>query len=281
MFKGELFSRWRNKQQERNKQYWNILESMEEGYYETDLTGTFTILNGSMCRIFGYPKEELMGMNDRQYLDNETGKRMYQVYNTVYRTGEPAKECDYEIIRKDGTKGFIEASISLMKDLSGKPIGFRGLIRDVTERKLAEEALHKSEVKYRTLFEESKEPLFITTTDGKFVELNEAMVQLFGYGSKEELMKIPVAQTYFNPEDRNKFKEIMAKQNYVKDMELELKRKDGGKINALLTVVTRKETEGNTAGYKGTIKDITERKLAEEALQRSEEAFRSSMTMHP
>ena len=274
MFKGELFSRWRNKQQERNEQYWNILESMEEGYYETDLTGTFTILNGSMCRIFGYPKEELMGMNDRQYLDNETGKRMYQVYNTVYRTGEPAKECDYEIIRKDGTKGFIEASISLMKDLSGKPIGFRGLIRDVTEHKLAEEALHKSEVKYRTLFEESKEPLFITTTDGKFVELNEAMVQLFGYGSKEELMKIPVAQTYFNPEDRNKFKEIMAKQNYVKDMELELKRKDGGKINALLTVVTRKETEGNTAGYKGTIKDITERKLAEEALQRSEEAFR-------
>jgi PAS domain S-box-containing protein len=76
MFKGELFSRWRNKQQERNKQYWNILESMEEGYYETDLTGTFTTLNGSMCRIFGYPKEELMGMNDRQYLDNETGKNV-------------------------------------------------------------------------------------------------------------------------------------------------------------------------------------------------------------
>src|SRR5512139_1247471 len=115
MYKGKLFSRWRNKQQERHEQYWNILESMEEGYYETGLTGTFTILNGSMCRIFGYSKEELMGMNDRQYLDNETAKRMNQVYNTVYRTGEPAKECDYEITRKDGTKGFIEASISLMK----------------------------------------------------------------------------------------------------------------------------------------------------------------------
>ena len=275
MFKGELFSRWRNKQQERNEQYWNILESMEEGYYETDLTGTFTILNGSMCRIFGYPKEELMGMNDRQYLDNETAKRMYQVYNNVYRTGEPAKECDYEIIRKDGTKGFIEASILLKKDPSGKPIGFRGLIRDVTEHKLAEQALHESEMKYRTLFDESKEPLFITTTDGRFLDLNSAMVQLLGYENKEDLMKVKVGQTYYNPEERIKFQEVMAKQNYVKDMELELRRKDGCKTDALLTVTTRKDREGNIIGYKGTIKDITERKQAEEALRQSEEKYRN------
>jgi len=275
MLKLELFSKWRNKQRESDEQYWNILENIEEGHYETDLTGTFTILNDSMCRIFGYPREELMGMNDRQYLDKETAKRMYQVYNKVYRTGEPDRECDYEIIRKDGTKGFIEASISLKKDPSGKPMGFRGLIRDVTERRLAEQALHESEIKYRTLFDESKEPLFITTTDGRFIDLNAAMVQLLGYENREELIKVKVAQTYYNPEDRTKFQEIMAKQNYVKDMELELKRKDGSKIHALLTVNTRKDPEGNIVGYKGTIKDITERKLAEEALRQSEEKYRN------
>ena len=87
----------------------------------------------------------------------------------------------YEIIRKDGTKGFIKASISLKKDPSRQTDGVQtDLIRDVTERKLAEQALHESEDKYRTLFDESKEPLFITTTDGKFVDLNAAMVQLFG-----------------------------------------------------------------------------------------------------
>jgi PAS domain S-box-containing protein len=275
MFKLGLFSKLRNKQRESEEQYRNILESIEEGYYETDLTGNFTFLNDSMCRIFGYPREELMGMNDRQYLDKETAKRMFQVYNKVYRTGEPGRECVYRVIRKDGTKEYIEASISLKKDPSGKPLGFRGIIRDIAERKLAEQALHESEDKYRTLFDDSKEPLFITTTDGKFVDLNEAMVQLFGYDNKEELMKIKVAQTYFNQEDRSKFQEIMARQNYVKDMEIELRRKEGRKIYALLTVTTRKDREGNIIGYRGTIKDITERKQAEEALRQSEEKYRN------
>jgi PAS domain S-box-containing protein len=275
MFNFGILSKLRSKQRESEERYRDILKNIEEGYYEVDLSGTFAYLNDSICRIFGYPKEELIGMNDRQYLDKETAKRIFEVYNKVYRTGEPSRECDYEIIRKDGTRGYVEASISLKKDPSGKPIGFRGIIRDVSERKLAEQALHESEVKYRTLFDESKEPLFITSTDGKFIDLNEAMVQLLGYENREELMKIGVAQTYFNPEDRNKFKEIMARQNYVKDMELELKRKDGGKIYALLTVTTRKNPGGNIIGYKGTIKDITERKLAEEALHQSEEKYRN------
>jgi light-regulated signal transduction histidine kinase (bacteriophytochrome) len=82
-----------------------------------------------------------MGMNDRQYTDQENAKKLFQAFNKVYRTGEPRRECDWEIIRKDGTKRYIEASVSLQKDPSGKPIGFRGIIRDITERKRAEEAL--------------------------------------------------------------------------------------------------------------------------------------------
>ncbi len=141
--------------------------------------------------------------------------------------------------------------------------------------KNSQEALRESEDKYRTLFDETKEPLFVTTTDGRFVDLNGAMVQLLGYDSKEDLMKIKVAQTYFNPEDRGKFQEIMARQNYVKDMELDLRRKDEARINALLTVTTRKDHDGNIIGYRGTIKDITERKRVEEALRQSEEKYRN------
>jgi PAS domain S-box-containing protein len=131
---------------ESEDKYRTVLENIEDGYYEVDLAGNFTFSNDSMCRILGYPKEELMGMNDRQYTDKENAKKVFQAFNKVYRTGEPRRECDWEIIRKDGTKKYVDASVSLRRDSSGKPIGFRGIVRDITERKRAEKALkEKSE----------------------------------------------------------------------------------------------------------------------------------------
>jgi PAS domain S-box-containing protein len=125
--------------QRSEEKYRTILENIEEGYYEVDITGNFTFFNDSICRIWGYPKEELIGMNDRQYTDQENAKKLFQTFNNVYTTGEPARGFGWEIIRKDGTKRYIEASVSLQKDSSDKPIGFRGIIRDITERKRAEE----------------------------------------------------------------------------------------------------------------------------------------------
>jgi PAS domain S-box-containing protein len=128
---------------ESEEKYRTILENIEEGYYEVDLAGNLTFCNDSICRMSGHTKEELMGMNDRQYTDQENAGRLYQAFNKVYRTGEPSRAFDWEVIRKDGTSICMEASVSLRKDSTGKPIGFRGIVRDVTERKRAEEALRE------------------------------------------------------------------------------------------------------------------------------------------
>jgi len=128
---------------ESEERYRTILENIEDGYYQADLAGNLTFFNDSMCRISGIPREELMGMNNRQYTDQENARKVYQAFNKVYRTEEPRRECYWEIIRKDGSKGYVEASITLQKDSSGKPIGFRGMVRDITERKRAEEALEE------------------------------------------------------------------------------------------------------------------------------------------
>jgi len=79
-----------------------------------------------------------MGMNYRQYVNKEHSKKLFQAFNKVYSTGKPAKEFDWQITRKDGTKRYIELSASLQKDSSGKPIGFRGIARDITDRKMME-----------------------------------------------------------------------------------------------------------------------------------------------
>jgi PAS domain S-box-containing protein len=114
------------------RRYRNILESIEEGYFEVDLKGNFTLFNEQVCKIIGYPRQDLMGMNNRQYTSPATARKMYQIFNRVFQTGEPARITNYEIIRKDGTKNILEVSASLMHNLDDEPIGFRGIMRDVT-----------------------------------------------------------------------------------------------------------------------------------------------------
>ena len=120
------------------RRYRNILESIKEGYFEVDLKGTFTFFNDQVCEIIGYPRRELMGMNNRQYTTPATAQKMFQLFNQVFKTGEPAKIAKYEIIRKDGTPKILEVSASLMRNSDSEPSGFRGILRDVTNRIQAE-----------------------------------------------------------------------------------------------------------------------------------------------
>ena len=109
------------------EKYRTILESIEEGYFEVDLAGNFTFFNDTLCPIMGYSREELVGMNNRQYIDKEELKKVFKAYNKVYKTGKPNRGFRWQIKRKDGTKRYIEGAVSLLKDSSGNPSGFRGI----------------------------------------------------------------------------------------------------------------------------------------------------------
>lgn len=127
------------------ERYRTILESIEEAYLELDLQGNLTFFNKAVSQMLGYTPDELMGMNYRRYVSPEATRRIYKIFNAIYRTGKSAEIFDYQIIKKDGGRMFREMSASLIKDQAGNPIGFRGLARDVTKRKLAEEALRKKD----------------------------------------------------------------------------------------------------------------------------------------
>jgi len=126
------------------EKYKDILESIDDGYYEVDIAGNYTHFNDSMARILGYPRDELMGMNNRDYMDEDNAKMIFQAFNKVYKTGISTKALDWQLIRKDGSECFVETVVSLIKDSGGKGIGFRGVARDVTERKKLEEQLRQA-----------------------------------------------------------------------------------------------------------------------------------------
>jgi PAS domain S-box-containing protein len=182
------------------EKYRTILETMEEGYYEVDVAGNFVFFNEAIEKMLGYSKEELLGMNDRQYTDEENAKKLFRVFNTVYKTGRPVKGFDWEVIGKDGTRKYVEASVSLISDHKGIPIGFRGIVRDVTDRKLADEALRISEEKYRLLVDNANDGIFIVQ-EGFMKFANPRSQSLFEYRAGE-LAEIPYLDL-IHPRDRH------------------------------------------------------------------------------
>ncbi len=154
---------------ESEEKYRTILQNMEEGYYEVDLAGNLTFFNESLRRALGYTKEELIGKNNQQFMSAQSAKKVYDTFNTVYKTGQPAKAIDWEMIAKDGSTKFVELSVSLMQDSEGRPIGFRGVARDISERKNAEE---QAKIHQQQLMQASKMVALGTLVSGVAHEIN-------------------------------------------------------------------------------------------------------------
>lgn len=129
---------------ESEEKYRSILRNIEEGYFETDLEGSFTFFNRSLVDTLGYEPVEMHGMNNREYMDEENAKKVFSAFNKVYETGEAEHGFDWELIDKDGERIIVEASVNLIKSDDGDPIGFRGIVRDVTERKEREKEIRRS-----------------------------------------------------------------------------------------------------------------------------------------
>jgi PAS domain S-box-containing protein len=123
---------------ESEEKYHNILDGIEEGYFEIDRRGNPTFFNDAMSKILGYSADELMTKNHREYTHPKTAQKLSQIFSKVYETGRPARVLNYEVITKDGTKKILYLSASLMRDADGKPIGFRGIVQDVTDQLIAE-----------------------------------------------------------------------------------------------------------------------------------------------
>jgi len=163
---------------ESDSKYRAILETIDEGYFEVDLAGNLTFLNDSMCKMLGYPRTTLFAMNNQHFTTPETAKRMYNDFNQIYRTGQPAQRTEYEIIRKDGTKRSIELSSSLMRDNQNQPIGFHGIVQDLSERLQVKEEKKKIETQ---LLQSQKMEAIGTLAGGIAHDFNNILSLIIGY----------------------------------------------------------------------------------------------------
>ena len=127
------------------EKYRTIIENIEEGYYEADLKGNLVFCNDPLCRMLGLSKDELIGVNYRQLCDEDTTNYLNLVFSEVFKTSTPQSSITFTMLRKDGSPRTVEASAAVVRDMDHKAIGFRGICRDVTEKKYTEELLLRSE----------------------------------------------------------------------------------------------------------------------------------------
>ncbi len=254
--------------QRNEERFQSLLKSTSEGYFEVNLKGELVFANDAVCKALGYTRHELIGKNNRQYTSPETARKMARAFMQVYQTGISAEITDYEVIRKDGERRFLEISAYLLHDENGEPVGFGGVGRDVTERKRTEQALRESEERFRRLQEASFGAVCIHE-EGCIIDCNTVLCSLSGY-SREELLGMDCVQLCA-PEWRSVLKKFIFSDTTGQYDVVGL-RKDGKRVPVEVRskAIPFREKTVRVAEFR----DISARKKTEDALRKSRVRYR-------
>jgi PAS domain S-box-containing protein len=264
--------RMQRKVREGAQEFEKITEMGEDGIVVLDKTFQITFANQMASELTGISKEDMIGRNffsvigkkDKEFLEGTVARGV----------GMGEKLCtEMSILTPGGQVKDAEVCLALAKSDAGE-VKTYAYVRDITVRKKFERELRDSEQKLRTLFERVRHGLFISSKEGKFLDCNQALLDMLGYPSKDEFLSIDIARDlYVNSEDRKVFQERIERDGYIKDMEVEFKKKDGEKITILLTGHPTRNKKGEIVGYEGINLDITERKRIEDELREANEFF--------
>lgn len=248
------------------EKYRSIFDNAVEGIFQSTSSGRYLSVNPAMARMYGYASpEELMGsvtdIAHEVYVDPDCREALTRL---LERQGV-VRGFEYEVYRKDGSTIWISESVRAVRDGGGTILYYEGTIEDITERRRAEE-----ERKRLAAMIESSNDAIMSLTEGRVSFWNPAAEKLFGYSSEEILGKsvnILVPSHLLGEVERNVERILRGEQ--IQDYETERVRKDGSIVPVSLTVSPLKDAHGKIVGPFAIIRDITERKRAEEELQRT------------
>lgn len=249
-----------------------IAELGNDGILVFDIHHRIEYANQMASEITGFSNEALLKMSVHSLLDDPYQSFVEDIFVHPERYGE--KVCsEVRLITSAGGRKEVEICIALARASHEAAKGY-AYLKDITERKKFERELKASEEKLRRLFERVRHGLFISSREGKFLECNQALLDMLGYTDKKEFLRVDIAKNlYVNPGDRETFMERIKRDGFLKDMEVEFKKRDGGKITMLITGYPIRNEAGEIVCYEGINLDITERKRIEDELREANEFF--------
>ncbi len=254
------------------QKYRSLVEQTSDLIWEMDEKGCYTYMSPKAMDLLGYESGELLGKTPFEFMPPEAGRRAAQIFKETLAQGEAAEGLRLEKIHRSGQRVVHEASAVPILDAQGKCRGFRGISRDITQREKIEEALRQSEQQYRQIFESVADSLFVADLEGRIVEANPAACRTYGY-TRDEITQL-TAQQLVHPDCRGLLDDFHTRVGTTGQYQGESVdvRKDGSALPI--------EVRAAPFLFKGkphvlaVVRDVTERKEAEEKLWANEEKLR-------
>ncbi|MBF0468035.1 MAG: PAS domain S-box protein [Desulfamplus sp.] len=237
------------------------IKAIEDGIYIIDNSYTVEYMNHAMISNFG----DGVGKKCYEVINNGNGICSWCKFHEVFDNGET----HYGEVYLDHVKKYfslIELPIT-NRDGSRSKLS---LYRDITREKEQLARLKSSEEGYKRLFDHAGCGVFISSKQGKFLDVNPAFLKMLGYTNKDNFLAMDIAtELYLTPDDRKKFMEIVEKQGRVVDYDVEWRRRDGNLVQVLLTSHVRYDEKGNVLGYEGIVVDQSQRKMMEDRMKKT------------
>ena len=267
---GEIIIRIKNEEDLwESREYLNkIINSIGDPLFVKDRQHRLVLVNDAGCKLFGRTRDNLIGKTSYDlFPEKEMADISWEKDEEVFRTGKESVNEEANTYAPGDTRTVLVKK-TLYTDNAGNQL-LVGITRDITDRKLGEKALRESEERYRSFFKTSRDCVFITSKDGRWVDFNDAAMELFGYEDRAEFSKARIEDLYAEPKKRNEHLKYINRYGFSKDYPLDLRKKDGTIINALITTVVIRDEYGKITGYQGIVRDITESKRAEANLKKA------------
>lgn len=259
---------------ESEEKYRALAENSADIIFSLDKTGTFTYISPQVSR-YGYSPTDIVGKGLQQFIHPGDQERVQDNYQREMQDGSSISST-FRIVDKSGALYWVEENSNIKRDGQGKPTGMVGILRDVTDRVQAEEALRDNRERLENILRASPVMVFETDPVGNLLFASDLWEQLIGYPF--EVMKGRHWSMVLHPEDKDRIAQEMrtlSREQGITGTEARIIRPDGSVSWVFGQSVTVYNTDGSIRGHVGTITDITERKKIEEALVESEEEYRA------
>jgi two-component system, cell cycle sensor histidine kinase and response regulator CckA len=252
---------------EREELFQLITENVADMIAVVDMEGHRLYNSPSYHRVLGYTAEELQSSSSFEQIHPDDRNRVREAAMEARRTGV-GRPLEYRMRHKDGTWRVLESAASVIRSRSGEPERLVIVNRDVTQRKEAEESLHVSESGFRSMIEDAPYGIYRAAIDGRLLRANPALQKMLGYDNLDELLSASLPTNVFrNPSDFGGFKELLENASEFKDVEVELKRRDGAPITVRCTGRKVKGEHEGVPCFDVFAEDVTERRILERQLR--------------